>query len=383
MKLKDKLKGPWTKKKISILLAFVLIIPLALYGLNSGFRIFRLYQTVHEPIDDEQVLDAKDSEHIDPDEVPLGSSEDDTSDPIEGSETDNTSAEDKEYTGSFPGYQDGDKELDLVPIRGENVWDYQGIDRPFYESASSSANSDHLNILLLGLDEAIDEPGRSDSIMIMRLNIETEAFAILSIPRDTYVQIPGHGFNKAGHAMAYGGTSLAKSTMENFLDISIDHYIRIDMSGFEDSVNALDGVTVDVPEQMIQEDGEFLFEEGSQHMDGEDALEYIRARKLLEGTGGDLGRIRRQQQVVFEMLQKIRSDLSLNETLSFMEDISPYIRTDIGARVIMNHWSTFNQLDFQEIDLRTLPGESFIHQDIYYFRVPIENARIMINSMAN
>jgi len=387
MNLKNKLEGPWTKKKILVLLSLILIIPLAAYGITTGVRLFRLYHTVHEPLDEEQAAEPVNRDYQMPDdpsdEPPDENSETDSPDPIEDDTADNASEEDPEELEGFPGYQNADEELDLVPITGKNIWDFQEIDRPFYVAATAAESPDHINILLLGLDEDIDEPGRSDSMMLMRFNIETEEAAILSIPRDTYIHIPGQGYDKAGHATAYGGTVLAKKTIENFLDISIDHYLRVDMSGFENSVDALGGVTLEIPERMVQEDGKVLFEAGRKHLDGEDALVYTRARSLKEGTGGDLGRIRRQQQVIFKMLRKIRSELSMHEALSFMEEISPYIRTDIGPGLIVEHWGAFNRLDFQAIDIRTLPGESFTHEHIYYFRVPVENARIIVDSLAN
>ena len=392
MNLKNKLKGPWTKKKIFVLLALLLVIPLAVYGINAGVRIYRLYDTVHEPLDE----DSEDVEYEDPEEIAVDSPKERIPEPGEPEEDEADSEEDDaeeealedpspeeiEPVETLPDEGNQVDDSDLVPITGNTIWDYQEIDRPFYEGSTASENPDHLNILLLGLDEAIDEPGRSDSIMIARFNTATEEAAILSIPRDTYVHIPGHGYSKAGHATAYGGTSLAINTLENFLDISIDHYVRIDMSGFENSVDALGGVTIEIPEKMVHENGRVLFEAGTKHMDGEDALEYTRARRLKEGSGGDLGRIGRQQQVLFEMLRKIRSELSMNESLAFMEDISPYLRTDVGPGLIVQHWNAFNRLDFQDMDLQTLPGKGFIHENIYYFRVPVENARIIMDRMA-
>jgi len=404
MKLKNKLKGPWTTKKTFVVLALILIIPLTLYGINTGLRIYRLYQTVHEPLeetseadysdevdfdesdeDPEELLEENLQDEEDEDLEDEATDEEDTeeTDPEEEDEEEDASREDHAPAESLPGDQNGEHGLNLVPISGNNIWDYQEIDRPFYEAAAPEDNPDHLNILLLGVDEALDEPGRSDSMMVMRFNIKTEEAAILSIPRDTYIHIPGQGYDKAGHAMAYGGTALAKRTVENFFDISIDHYIRIDMGGFENSVDALGGVAVTIPERLVHENGTVLFEAGTRHLDGEDALEYTRARRLKEGDGGDHGRIRRQQQVLFEMLRKIRSELSLNEALSFMEEISPYIRTDVGPGLIMAHWGAFNRLDFQSMDIETLPGRGFIHDDIYYFRVPVENARKVMDSLAN
>ncbi len=372
MKFKDKLKGPWSLKKTFAAVLILILIPLIVYGANTGLRIFRLYDNVHEPIEDESAESSSPGAPEDPDDE---NSEGESS---VGSRTDEHAP-----VEDFSASQDANSDLDLVPIEGETALDFQEIDHPFYEAATSEDVPHHLNILLLGLDENLDEPGRSDSIMVARLNTETEEAAILSIPRDTYLYIPGSGYSKAGHMTAYGDTSLAVQTIEGFLDISIDYFIRVDMSGFENSVDALGGVTVDIPEDLVHENDNVLFEAGEKHMDGEDVLDYTRARKLKEGSGGDLGRISRQQQVLFEMLRKLRSELTMNETLDFMEEITPYIRTNIGPAFVIEHWSDFQDLDLEAMDLRTLSGISFTHDNLFYFRVPVENARIIIDHMAN
>ena len=399
MNLKNILKGPWTKKKGLLLFSLVLILPLAIYGVTTGLRLLNVYQTVHDPVDEEQVADYQDQDYevsSDPSEDssverPENNEDDEPSDAEDSDSTEEDASDksseedpeaDSEKAEDFPGSQDDKDSLDLVPITGDSVYDFQEIDRPFYEATTTIHHSEHINILLLGLDEDLDEPGRSDAIMLLQFNIETEEAAILSIPRDTYMHVPDHGFSKAGHTTAYGGRALALSTLEVFLDISIDHYLQVDMGGFENSVDALGGVTLTIPERMVQEDGEVLFEAGSKHMDGEDALEYTRTRKLKEGTGGDLGRIRRQQQVVFEMLRKIRSELTLSEALSFLEEVSPFIRTDIGPGLIMEHWGAFRGLDFQKITVQTLPGEGFMHEGVYYYRVPVENARMVMEALS-
>ncbi|NBG88896.1 LCP family protein [Isachenkonia alkalipeptolytica] len=392
MRLLNKLKTIDKRKKILLVFVLALLIPLAVYGITTGVRMYRVYQNVHDPLEEEEIGEGEDPKDEDfredyiedplPEDQDMDEGDYNEEDIDETDTAGDQESEEHKPTDDFPGGDRVHEDLDLISITGENIWDFQEIDRPLYHSSGSRKNPKHLNILLLGLDEAIDEPGRSDAIMVARLNTETEEAAILSIPRDTYVHIPSQGYSKAGHATAYGGTSLAMDTVENFLNISIDHYIRVDMAGFEHSVDALGGVTMDIPERLVQKDGKVLFEEGTTHLDGEAALEYTRARQLKEGSGGDLGRIQRQQQVLFEMLRTIRSELSMEEALTFMEQIAPYIRTDIGPGLIMDHWGAFNDLDFSAMDLRTLPGSGFFHEDIYYYRVPVENARIVIEDMA-
>jgi len=344
-------------KRIVVFIFLVILIPLLVMGVSYGLRIYNLYNTVHEPIDEEEFVEV---------------------DPANWDEEDVSQEEDEEEIV---------EESEAIP--DNEVEAYRFIDDEFYDGPRSDPNPDHLNILLMGMDtDVIGGGGRSDSMMVVRFNKKTEEAAILSIPRDTYLRIPGRGYDKAGHAAAYGGTALLKDTLERYLDIHIDHYVRIDMKSMEISVNSLGGLYVNVPQRMVHQKGHVLFEAGNQYMDGSDVLDYTRARKLSSGGGSDFGRIKRQQQIrqqqiVTVMLDKIRSDLSMNQTLKFMEDISGYVRTDIGPGVVINHWNAFNRLNMNAVKMKTLDGSGFMSGGIYYYRVPIENARRTMDSLAN
>jgi len=336
--------------RILLIVGLIIAIPVLVYGT----RIYNLYNTIHEPLDEEEF------EAFDPEE----------------------SSGDNEYDEK--GEDEFQEDFDDNPIPDDTIEAYQYMDDLLYDAERSDPNPDHLNILLMGIDTNIIRGGGiSDSIMVVRYNKKTEEAAILSIPRDTYVRIPGRGYDKINHASAFGGTSLLKETVEGYLDIHIDHYVRIDMKSFEISVNSLGGLMIDVPERMVHRNGTVFFEAGRQHMDGSAVLKYTRARNLIEGEGSDFGRIKRQQQVVIGMLNKIRTDLSMNQTLSLLEDLSSYLRTDMGPRVITSHWNAFNRLDMNEVEMRTLSGEHMTHKSIYYHRISVEDARKIMSRMAN
>src|SRR5699024_10376281 len=101
-----------------------------------------------------------------------------------------------------------------------------------------------INILLLGVDEREGDKGRSDTIIFMSLNPKTNSTKMLSVPRDTYVNIPGRGMDKINHAYAYGDVGLSIQTFEEAFDLPVHFYARINMEGFQDGINALGGVTV-------------------------------------------------------------------------------------------------------------------------------------------
>ena len=334
-------------QRILLIVGIIIMIPVLVYGA----RLYNLYNTVHEPLDEEEF------EAFEP-EVP----------------SDDEDSEDNST----------DEDIDADPIPEDEIEAIHYIDDAFYDAERSDRNPDHLNILLMGVDDNLQRDSNlSDTIMVIHFNKVTEEAAILSIPRDTYVRIPDRGYDKINHSSAFGGTRLLKETVEGYLDIHIDHYIRLDMDGLKASIDSLGGLYIDVPYRMVQHDGKHLFDPGNQFMDGDDIFEYISARKLIEGEGSDFGRINRQQQVVIKLLSKIRSDLSLNQTLSFMEDVSPYIRTDIGPGLVANQWGPFTRLNLNEIEMKTLSGEHMMHNRIYYHRVPIEDARKTIEGLIN
>ncbi|HLQ71082.1 MAG TPA: LCP family protein, partial [Bacillota bacterium] len=101
-----------------------------------------------------------------------------------------------------------------------------------------------INILLLGVDEREGDRGRSDTIILMSMNPKTNSMKMLSVPRDTYVNIPGRGNDKINHAYAFGDVELSIQTFEEAFDIPVHFYARINMEGFQEGIDALGGVTV-------------------------------------------------------------------------------------------------------------------------------------------
>ena len=349
-------------KRIILIVGVLVLLPITIYAGSLGVRLYTLYTTMHQSVEDEEF---QEYDPLDPDEI-VNKDDQEEADPEDDS---------SDLT---------EEEKEAIQVPEEDVQAYQFNDRQYYDLPRSEKNPDHLHILLIGIDSHdIGGGGRSDSMMVVRFNKKTEEAAILSIPRDTYIKIPGRGFDKAGHAMAYGGTSLVKETLDNYLDVHIDYYVRVDMRSFEIGVNALGGLYIEVPERMVHRSGKVLFEAGKQYMSGDDILSYTRARNLISGEGTDFGRINRQQQVVIEMLRKIRQDLSLYQTLDFMEEVARYFRTDLTPGAVASNWRPFNRMDLDDIQTLRLQGDAFIHNDIYYYRVPVKDARELMDSLAN
>jgi LCP family protein required for cell wall assembly len=172
-------------------------------------------------------------------------------------------------------------------------------------------------ILVLGVDRRGSEIPRTDTILLARIGPPGQPPAVLSIPRDLWVQIPGKGEDRINTAYVWGelgmggGPALARKAVEENFGVRVDRVAVIDFSCFQAAVDAAGGVTIDVPARLVDEtypakDGgvmEVIFEPGRQKVDGERALQYVRTR----APDSDFGRIRRQQQVLAAIAERVHS----------------------------------------------------------------------------
>ncbi len=175
-----------------------------------------------------------------------------------------------------------------------------------------------LNLLLVGLDARSDTPttgsaakapawqagaARSDTMMLLHLSDDRTSATLVSLPRDTWVPVPGHGEAKLNAAYSWGGPALMTETVQNLTGIRIDHLAVIDWNGFRALTDAVGGVDITVP-RTIEGVGEArAWEAGTHHMDGATALLYVRERYGL--PGGDLDRTKRQQNFLRALMLKV------------------------------------------------------------------------------
>ncbi len=213
--------------------------------------------------------------------------------------------------------------------------------------------SNPTTILLLGADEGKTrgkERGRSDAMMLIRTDPDEHRIAYLSIPRDLRVDIPGHGVDKLNAAYAYGGPALAIETVEQVTGLPVNHVAVVDFDRFRDVVDALGGVTVDVPKPIVSNRFEcpyatpaecdrwagWRFERGEQHMDGRRALVYSRIREnTLDPTETDLTRGGRQQQVIQAVADEVVSPLGFARMPFVGDDLVKPLATDLSAWELM------------------------------------------------
>ncbi|WP_110114427.1 LCP family protein [Bacillus sp. CGMCC 1.16541] len=170
------------------------------------------------------------------------------------------------------------------------------------KNESQKSVSKPFTMLLMGVDERDHDKGRSDVLMLASVNPTTNEARLLQIPRDTRAEIVGKGtYEKINHAYAYGGIDMTVQTVEKFLHIPVDYYMKIDMNGFKDIVNILGGIEVE--NEFTFTFQQHTFEKGNLTLNGEEALAYVRMRK--EDPEGDLGRNKRQREVLKAMLAKV------------------------------------------------------------------------------
>jgi len=225
------------------------------------------------------------------------------------------------------------------------------------------ADKKELYILVLGLDQNWTEKNimhtkgaRSDTIMVAHLNREKKTVGLLSIPRDTRVPIPGHYEFKINEACSIGGPELAVKTVEELLKIKIDYYIVVKTNALPELIDTIGGVEVYVDKDMDYDDNwghlHIHLKEGWQIIDGDRSVQFSRFRKDEEG---DLARIRRQQQVLCAIKDKVSRTKSLVELQKIVEKVSKNIQTDLSTGQIFDLITTYRHMDMGGVKMGTIP----------------------------
>lgn len=220
-------------------------------------------------------------------------------------------------------------------------------------------------ILILGVDERKGDQGRSDTMMVMAVNPRKESALLFNIPRDTRTEIAGRGIqDKINHAYAYGGVKMSLETTENFLDVPIDYYAKVNMQGFAKIVDALGGVEVDNPFAFRY--GGHTFEEGPIHLDGDTALKYARMR--YGDPRGDIGRNERQRQVLKAMIQKAASPAILANLGDVLESLGSSVTTNITFDEMKKLGNDYRNA-IRRVDTLEIKGHGEKINGIYYLIV--------------
>ncbi|MBL3642327.1 LytR family transcriptional regulator [Bacillus sp. RHFB] len=244
------------------------------------------------------------------------------------------------------------------------------IDRTTDKRTKDLALSDQepFSMLMLGVDERDGDKGRSDTMIILTVNPQKKSVKMLSIPRDTRTEIVGHGTqDKINHAFAFGGAKMSMDTVENFLDIPIDYYMKINMEGFKDIVDAVGGVTV-------QNDLDFTsdgihFEKGTHTLNGKEALAYSRMRH--DDPSGDFGRQSRQRAIIEAVIKEGASLSSLTKFDEVFDALGNNIQTNLTFDDMMDIQKNYRDAS-KSITQSSITGNGTKIDGIYYYIVSDE-----------
>jgi LCP family protein required for cell wall assembly len=200
--------------------------------------------------------------------------------------------------------------------------------------------------------------GLADTMLLLRLDPSNRQLTVLSIPRDTRTYVDGLGVTKINAANAHGGPALSALSVSELLDgISIDRYVRVNVQGVEKLINALGGLTVDVPTAMrYQDDSQHLYinlKAGKQHLNGDQVLQLLRFR---HDALGDIGRIKRQQLVMKAFSEQALNPLTLARLPQIIGVIQSHIDTNLTLEELVAMTSFGTQVNRSEIQFLTLPG---------------------------
>ncbi|MDY0394039.1 LCP family protein [Virgibacillus halophilus] len=239
---------------------------------------------------------------------------------------------------------------------------------------------DNVSILIMGIDESEKrnnaKDARTDSMMVATLNKDDKSVKLLSIPRDSYVYIPEVGYEtKINHAHKFGGPKAAMETTENLLHIPIDYYVTINFEAFLEVVDAIDGVEVDVPYEMKEQDSKdkadaIHLKPGKQTLNGEEALAFARTRHY----DNDIERGKRQQEILKAVMSKSASLKSVLKFDNIIEAVGKNMKTNMTFSEMKSFISYGTSGKKLSIDTNSLAGEDWWTYNsagsrVYYFKL--------------
>ena len=227
--------------------------------------------------------------------------------------------------------------------------------------------------LLFGLAQA----SPPDTFILALIDVELQEIQLISIPRDSYVDIPGYRKDKINSAYSKGGASLLRKTVENWLGLKIDGYASINYKGFIDLVNIVDGLNVNVSRDMQYDDPfndtHINLKKGQQVLNGKKALDFVRFRQSNDGNHAtDYDRMERQQTALKILADKLISMKSLSRYQEILNILSTNIKTTLTVEEINLLIRKFYSFDIKNLQTSSIMGESIYVDKVWYEQIPDE-----------
>lgn len=237
-----------------------------------------------------------------------------------------------------------------------------------------------VNVLVMGVDigtpgaKNANDPKRTDTILLLHYDPKEGAASLISIPRDTMVEINGKK-NKINAAHAIGGVNYLIDAVEKLLDIKVNYYGKVDYAGFREIVDAIGGIDMPIKYRMDYDDPaqnlHIHFKKGTTvHLDGKKAEQFFRWRENNDGTGlaeGDLGRIENQHLFISKVIDKLKSPSIIPKIPGILSTIPNYAETNMGVQDIVKYGYIMSTIDKQKLNTVTLKGDAKYVGGVSYF----------------
>ncbi len=270
-------------------------------------------------------------------------------------------------------------------IKEENLIPSDNVEESVFEDPN---NDDILNFLILGVDtKNIQENNktRTDTIMVASINKTNNEASLISIPRDTRVEIKGRKYkDKINHAHVYGGVDLTKETVENLLKISIHNYIKVDYVVLERIIDEIGGIEINVPMDMKYSDPyadpplKIDLKKGIQVLSGDEAVQFVRFRKGYADQ--DLGRISAQQSFIKALLDQALSTKNIMKIPKLIDIFFEHTEADLTKSEVVKYSLKGMKIKSSEIKMGTIPGKSEMINNVWYYEPNEEELKTFIGN---
>jgi LCP family protein required for cell wall assembly len=247
-------------------------------------------------------------------------------------------------------------------------------------------DSDRVNVLLLGIGgPGHDGPNLSDTIVIASIKPSTKEVAILSLPRDLYINVPNFGFAKLNSAFAIGeesqypggGAALATETIESITGLDLPYYVVVDFKGFQKIVDDLGGIDLEIPEEFFDTLHQIQYDAGPAHFDGKGALYFVRARYGL--PRGDFSRAEHTQLVmvaVRDKALKLNPVADLGTITSIVSNLGDHVRTNLQPSEMRRVYELIHDISVDAIQSRVVDDAET--QLVYGDMAPIGGVNVSV-----
>jgi polyisoprenyl-teichoic acid--peptidoglycan teichoic acid transferase len=250
------------------------------------------------------------------------------------------------------------------------------------------------NILLLGVDK---DKTRTDVVLLAHVDPKDGLVNVLSIPRDTWVETACDGVeppcqspDKLAHAHAWGGAKgpeVTMRTVEKFLDVKVDGYVRVDFDGFEQLVDAVGGVDILIDKDMDYDDPtpgaelhiHFQASPTPQHLDGKKALEYVRFRN--DGQG-DVGRTERTRRFIKAVVESVQKNGKASQLPALWKTMAPYVATNIDSATAASLLRAAPKVKVTDVQMAMVPGQPIILKNgPWIWQADVEKTQQLVNDL--